>query len=108
MEYPNLSDSLDRRKKLTLDDIKTIHTLYERGFSQSYIAKQVGVCQRTISYHVSIEVNKRDRERASARVKEKWKTDKAFKEKHREKRRDSRHYVETVSEPHRTYYRLNK
>ena len=52
MKYPRLSEDLDRRRKLTLDQIEVIRKLHEEGWSHRRLAKEFRVSKTTIRYHV--------------------------------------------------------
>ena len=52
MKYPRLPEALDKRRKLTSDQIEVIKKLNGEGWSQRKLAKEFSVSRAIIFYHL--------------------------------------------------------
>ena len=88
-EKIKLSETQDRRRKLTTQQRKEIEELYGTGnYSLSKLAEKYNVSKKTIL----LIVNKESSERAKQYRKEHWRDFKGTKEEHREAIKKTRHY----------------
>ena len=92
-EKIKLTETQDRRRKLTEQQRKEIRDLYSTGcYSLNGLAKQFGVSKKTIL----LIVNDESREKAQQYRKEHWKDFQMTKEERREAIKKTRHYKQEL------------
>ena len=88
LKYPGLPRHLDKRIKLTREQIKSIRKLYkEPEWSQTKLAKEFGVSRPAIAYWIA-DKNKRKKlnKKRYARIKELEATDEEYARKRRKRK----------------------
>jgi len=107
MQYPRLTDlGIDKRKKLSDEDIKGIRELRSRGESLRFIADKYGIAHSRVYYYCAsvkkqIEMNKHRYELLKAQVE----SEPELIEKRKKYRTQQKKDVLNRSEAHRKYQR---
>lgn len=102
--YVRLPENLDRRKKLTKEQIGEIQRLYAGGEPIARIARSFGVSDGTIHYHCKGEEYRRNwNDKIIARITEARKQPEEMK-KHLEREKESAKYRRRVHKPFGKYY----
>lgn len=104
MKFPR-SKELDRRLKLTAAQIRSIKRSHRLGQSKNALAKEYGVDNNTISYHVDPAYRAKHKARANKWNRSKWKHDPTFREKNRKQKRDNYEYRMKNDPRYRAYKR---